>query len=105
MEAPRFHAGASLCVVLVSGGYPGPYERGLPITGIPAASEDAVVFHAGTRLHADGQLLTSGGRVLGVTARGRDVGEARARAYGIVREIHWEGAAHRSDIAFRALEE
>ena len=77
-EPPRFHSGSSLCVVLVSGGYPGPYERGLRITGIPEASEDAVVFHAGTCRHSDGQLVTSGGRVLGVVG-----GRRRFRGYSL----------------------
>jgi phosphoribosylamine--glycine ligase len=103
-ELPTFHEGAALCVVLVSGGYPGPYEKGLPIAGLDApATEGVVVFHAGTRLGPDGRVQTAGGRVLGVTARGRTVAEARERAYSVADTIHWEGASCRRDIAFRAL--
>ena len=100
---PEFHGGATLCVVLVSGGYPGPYDKGLPIEGVPADSDEVVVFHAGTRRGEDGVLRTSGGRVLGVTARGADVAEARARAYEVVEQIGWSGVAWRHDIAHRAL--
>lgn len=102
-DAPAFHGGATLCVVLVSGGYPGPYDKGLPVEGLPADTEDVVVFHAGTRRTADGVLRTAGGRVLGVTARGGDVAEARARAYAVVEQIAWPGVAWRDDIAHRAL--
>jgi phosphoribosylamine--glycine ligase len=103
-QLPTFHDGAALCVVLVSGGYPGPYEKGLPIAGLDAElTEGVVVFHAGTRLAADGTVCTAGGRVLGVTARGRTVAEARDRAYSVADTIHWEGASCRRDIAFRAL--
>jgi phosphoribosylamine---glycine ligase len=100
---PSFFGGATLCVVLVSGGYPGPYDKGLTIEGIPADSDDVVVFHAGTRRGADGALLTNGGRVLGVTARGADVAEARAKAYAATEQIAWPGVAWRNDIAHRAL--
>jgi len=110
---PRFHAGAALCVVLVSGGYPGSYAKGLPIQGLKAASpvdpsapavDDVVVFHSGTRRAPDGGFLTAGGRVLGITARGRTVSEARERAYGVADTIYWEGVGCRRDIAFRALD-
>ncbi len=99
--APRFFDGATLCVVLVSGGYPGPYDKGLPINGVPADDDDVVVFHAGTRRADDGALLTNGGRVLGVTARGDTVAQARDRAYAVVDQIRWEGMAFRTDIAWR----
>ena len=102
---PRFFDGATLCVVLVSGGYPGAYDKGLPITGVPGDTDDVVVFHAGTRQAGDGALLTNGGRVLGVTARGATVAQARDRAYGAVRGIHWEGMAFRTDIAWRSRAE
>ena len=99
-----FHPGAALCVVLVSGGYPGAYPKGLPIQGLDSeADENVVVFHAGTRRGTDGTLLTAGGRVLGVTARGPSVVEARASAYEVADKIHWEGIGCRRDIAFRAL--
>ncbi|MEE2830470.1 MAG: phosphoribosylamine--glycine ligase [Myxococcota bacterium] len=102
---PVFYSGSTLCVVLVSGGYPGAYPKGLPISGLgSAAAEDAVVvFHAGTRRDGEGQVVTSGGRVLGVTARGESVAEARKRAYAAVEMISWEGMDYRRDIAFRAL--
>lgn len=103
-EPPRFHQGAALCVVLVSGGYPGAYEKGLPIAGLDQGDlEDVVVFHAGTRRAEDGSVLTAGGRVLGVTARGGTVAEARTRAYSVADKIHWKGVDCRRDIAFRAL--
>ena len=101
--APVFQPGATLCVVLVSGGYPGPYDKGLPVEGIPADTDDVVVFHAGTRVGPDGAVLTAGGRVLGVTARGADVAEARDRAYSVVHGIDWPGVSWRDDIAHRAL--
>lgn len=111
---PRFHDGAALCVVLVSGGYPGSYAKGLPIQGLgaaaspvdlsPSAADEVVVFHSGTRRGPDGGFLTAGGRVLGVTARARTLVEARARAYGVADTIHWEGVGCRRDIAFRALD-
>jgi phosphoribosylamine--glycine ligase len=101
--APVFQPGATLCVVLVSGGYPGPYDKGLPIEGIPVDTDEVVVFHAGTRAGPDGAVLTAGGRVLGVTARGADVAEARERAYAAVKQIAWSGVAWRNDIAHRAL--
>jgi len=94
--------GAVCCVVLVSGGYPGAYPKGVAIDALPADSAETVVFHAGTQ-RRDGRLFTSGGRVLGVTARGRDFQEARGRAYAVVDSIHWEGVAFRADIGWRAL--
>lgn len=101
-EPLRWHAGAVCCVVMVSGGYPGAYPKGRSITQVPDDSEHCVVFHAGTRQDGD-RLLTSGGRVLGITARGTDLAEARTRAYDVARTIDWEGAAFRNDIGWRAL--
>ena len=100
---PVFHTGATLCVVLVSDGYPGSYPKGLEIRGADTQTEDVFVFHAGTRRDEEGTLRTAGGRVLGVTARGATVSEARDRAYGVADQIHWEGVGCRRDIAFRAL--
>ena len=103
-------AGASLrfgppavCVVMASDGYPRSYPVDLPISGLDAVHEmsDVVAFHAGTRLQ-DGQWLTRGGRVLGVTARDPSLAAARARAYEAVGRIDWKGAHWRSDIAQRA---
>jgi phosphoribosylamine--glycine ligase len=93
-------------VVMASAGYPGTYEKGHPISGLDEAdafSEDAKVFHAGTRL-ADGTVVTDGGRVLCTVARGNTVAEARDLAYGVAHEISWRGAFYRKDIGHRAVE-
>ena len=93
-----------VCVVIASGGYPGKYEKGKPITGIEAAEEDpdVLVFHAGTAMH-DGQLVSAGGRVLGVTALGDSYREALDRCYAAVAKIHFDGMVYRRDIGHRAL--
>ncbi len=95
----RWHRGACICVVMASAGYPGTYEKGKVITGIEEAEreEGVIVFHAGTALR-DGQLVTSGGRVLGVTAVGKDFAEATEKVYRAVGKIHFEGAHYRRDI-------
>jgi phosphoribosylamine--glycine ligase len=94
---------AAVCVVMASGGYP--RETGRRVTGVEQAGGDGVlVFHAGTARRSDGGLETTGGRVLGVTARGESVREARERAYAAVDKIHFEGAHWRRDIAIRALD-
>ena len=84
----------AVCVVLAAAGYPGAYATGKPIAGLDAlaaqADPDVFVFHAGTRLE-NGQTVTSGGRVLGVTALGSDLAEARARAYEAAERITFEG--------------
>jgi phosphoribosylamine--glycine ligase len=94
----------AVCVVMASGGYPGSYEKGKVITGIKDAEKlsDVVVFHGGTRLEA-GALVTSGGRVLGVTAVGADLSAAIDRAYAAVDRIKWEGAYYRRDIGAKGL--
>ena len=104
-EPPRWYDGAVLCVVLVSGGYPGAYPKGLPISGLVEgnADDDVFVFHAGTRSDGEGGILTAGGRVLGITARGPSLEQARQRAYAQVRSIDWDGMDYRTDIAVRAL--
>jgi len=101
----RWSPGASLCVVLASGGYPGNYETGKTLTGIEAAEklEGVSVFHAGTK-RADGKLVTSGGRVLGVTACGADLRSASERAYEAVEKIRFEGMHFRRDIGRKALQ-
>jgi phosphoribosylamine--glycine ligase len=91
---------AAVCVVMASGGYPGAYATGKEITGLDEA--DALIFHAGTK-RIDGRLVTSGGRVLGVTALGPDIRAAREKAYAAVEKIAFEGAHYRRDIAARAL--
>ncbi|MFB7816439.1 phosphoribosylamine--glycine ligase [Paenibacillus chitinolyticus] len=92
---------AAVCVILASGGYPGSYPKGLPIEGLDAVG-GALVFHAGTVLE-DGRLVTSGGRVLGVTALGRDIADAREKAYAAADRISFEGKQNRTDIALKAL--
>jgi phosphoribosylamine--glycine ligase len=90
----------AVCVVATSAGYPGSYEKGQPINGLDAANaiEDVSVYHAGTKLSENGECVTSGGRVLGVTALGVDRDEARARAYEALGKIHFDGLQHRNDI-------
>jgi phosphoribosylamine--glycine ligase len=94
----------AVCVVMASGGYPGDYEKGKVIQGLQDAesTEDVVVFHGGTDSR-DGQVVTNGGRVLGVTALGANVAQAKARAYEAVDRIHFEGAYCRRDIADKAI--
>jgi phosphoribosylamine---glycine ligase len=95
---------ASVCVVMASGGYPGSYPKGKPILGLAEAAKipDTNIFHAGTALQ-DGQILTNGGRVLGVTALGRDLKAAQSAAYEAVGKICFEGVQFRRDIAAKAL--
>ena len=94
----------AVCVVMASGGYPGDYEKGKVITGITSAEEnkDVKVFHAGTAMR-DGVLVTNGGRVLGVTALGRNIAEAQATAYDAIQKIEFEQAYYRMDIAAKAI--
>jgi phosphoribosylamine--glycine ligase len=103
-EAVEWRPEAAVCVVLASGGYPGAYATGHPITGTEAAARHpgVTVFHAGTA-RRDGRLVTAGGRVLGVTALGADIPTAVARAYAAVGEIRFEGMHFRRDIGRRAL--
>ena len=93
---------AAVCVVMASGGYPGSYPKGLPISFPSNTSANAKVFHAGTALK-DGRVVTSGGRVLGVTALGKDLASAQRDAYSLVEQIRFEGAHYRKDIAAKAL--
>ncbi len=94
----------SVCVVMASGGYPGPYEKAYPIAGLREAAMEpgVVIFHAGTS-RKNNQVVTAGGRVLGVTALGRDIRDAIANVYRAVKKIQWEGAHYRTDIGGRAL--
>ncbi len=102
----RCSKGAACCVVMASGGYPDRYEKGKEITGLDEAAgiEGVYVFHAGTRRDEGRRVLTSGGRVLGVTGTGLDIREAIDRAYRGVDKIHFEGRQFRRDIGFRAVE-
>ena len=93
---------AAVCVVAASGGYPGAYEKGKVITGLDELPPDILVFHAGTAL-SDGKLVTSGGRVLGITGFGATIEEAVKRVYSGVEKIYFEGIHYRRDIAHRAL--
>jgi phosphoribosylamine--glycine ligase len=95
--------GAAACVVVAAEGYPEDYKKGLPLSGLAnAESHGAIVFHAGTKLKQD-QLVTDGGRVLGVTATGADFEQAIAQAYTAVQAIQFEGMYYRQDIGHRVL--
>lgn len=94
----------STCVVMASEGYPGAYDKGREISGLANADalEDVKVFHAGTEI-SEGQVVTNGGRVLGVTAMGDTISQAKLKAYSGVKEIRWRGAWCRKDISDKAL--
>jgi len=96
---------ASVCLVMASEGYPGAYPKGLPITGLEEAArmDGVMVFHSGTK-RSNGNIVTNGGRVLGVTAMADDVKSAIALAYKAVDKISWPGARYRKDIGNRAVE-
>ena len=96
----EFEPGAAVCVVMASGGYPEHYEKGKEISGLDEVSDGVVVFHAGTKLE-NGKFYTSGGRVLGVVAKGEDMQAARKIAYENVEKIHFEGAQYRKDIGIK----
>ena len=102
--AVEWHSGSSICLVLASGGYPGPYEKDKAINGIDdaGAADNIMVFHAGTKLEGD-DVITAGGRVLGVTGIGPSLGEATRSAYDAADKISWEGMRMRRDIGHRAL--
>ena len=95
----------ALCVVMASGGYPGSYAKGHVISGLQslAQQQDVEVFHAGTTLK-DGQVVTSGGRVLGVTALGDGIKDTQQKAYTALQSIVWQDAFYRRDIGYRAIE-
>jgi len=90
---------ACVGVVMASAGYPGSYKTGFPITGLNELDKDIVVFHAGTKLGSEGEVLTSGGRVLTVVATGKTIAEAREKVYANIPQIHFEGCHYRKDIA------
>jgi phosphoribosylamine---glycine ligase len=97
---PQWSDEATTCVVMASAGYPGSYQTGKTITGIDDAQqlEGVVIFHAGTKRTAPGEVETAGGRVLGVTARAETLGQATSQAYEAVSRIHFEGMYYRRDI-------
>jgi phosphoribosylamine--glycine ligase len=104
IEPLRWDPRPAVCVVMASEGYPADYRKGLPIRGLEQAAEvpDVKVFHAGTALK-DGQVVTNGGRVLGVTGLGSSIAQAKLQAYTAVKRIRWDGAWCRKDISDKAL--
>jgi phosphoribosylamine--glycine ligase len=91
---------ACVGVVMTSGGYPGNFQTGFPITGLDNLDNDILVFHAGTRVGSEpGHVLTNGGRVLTVVATGKTIAQAREKVYNNISRIHFEGCHHRRDIA------
>ncbi len=90
---------ACVGVVMASGGYPGEYQTGFPISGLDSLDEGIQVFQAGTKQGAGGEVLTAGGRVLTVTAMGKTLAEAREKVYANVSRVHFEGCPYRRDIA------
>ncbi|MBU6390876.1 MAG: phosphoribosylamine--glycine ligase, partial [Planctomycetes bacterium] len=102
--AIEWNDGVSICVVMASKGYPDRYEKGLPITGLETLKglDNVQVFHAGTSMK-DGKIVTDGGRVLGVTALGKDIQEAQKTVYDAIRKISFEGAHYRRDICAKAM--
>lgn len=106
LDALEWDDRPSICVVMASEGYPADYEKGREITGLDAADamEDVKVFHAGTDLDEQGRTVNAGGRVLGVTALGNSISNAKLAAYKAVKEIRWQGAWCRKDISDKARE-
>lgn len=100
----KWRPDASVCVVLASKGYPGKYDKGKIITGLDKlkGTDDLFIFHAGTA-YKNGNIVTAGGRVLSVTALGKDIAEARKRAYNAIEKINFEGMHFRKDIGLKAL--
>ncbi len=100
----KWKEGASICVVLASKGYPGPYQKGDAIKWLDVFknSDDVVVFHAGTSFN-NGEVVTSGGRVLGVTALGEDIKSAQDNAYKAIEKINFNGMQFRKDIGDKAI--
>ena len=93
----RWDPRPALCLVMAAAGYPDKPQVGVPITALPADTDDLVVFHAGTQRDGD-RVVTAGGRVLGVTALGDTLADARRKAYAAVERIHFEGAQYRTDL-------
>jgi phosphoribosylamine---glycine ligase len=90
---------ACVGVVLASGGYPGNYKTGFPITGLDKVAKDIIIFHAGTKIDSSGQVVTNGGRVLALVATGKNIDIAREKVYHNIPLIHFEGCHYRKDIA------
>ena len=104
LDPPDWDPRPSVCVVMASEGYPGPYRKGDPIRGLQDAAKvpDVKVFHAGTAIR-DGETVSNGGRVLGITAIAETIATAKLQAYRAVKCIRWEGAWCRKDIADKAI--
>jgi phosphoribosylamine---glycine ligase len=99
----EWHNGSCICVVMASGGYPGAMETGFPITGIAEAEATGLsVIQAGTKL-TDGQLVSSGGRVLGIVSRQDNLQKAIDAAYANIEKVHFKGVHYRHDIGQKAL--
>ena len=99
----EWHEDTAVCVVMTSGGYPGTFQTGRPIHGLPTTTDGtAMVFHAGTA-RIGTEVVTAGGRVLGITGRGKTLADAQAEAYRVTKSIAFDGAHYRTDIAHRAL--
>ena len=94
----------AVCVMLTSGGYPEDYEKGKVITGLEDLDEDIVVFHSGTKM-LDGNLVTNGGRVIGITTSAGSVEEAAKKVYKNIEKINFEGMHYRTDIGIKFCEE
>ncbi|OGX12099.1 MAG: phosphoribosylamine--glycine ligase, partial [Omnitrophica bacterium RIFOXYB12_FULL_50_7] len=105
MESLEWYDKACIAVVMASGGYPGSYEKGFPIRGLDTAKgqQNVAVFHAGTALNAQKQVVTAGGRVLVVTAWGDTLKTAHERVYQVITQIHFEGGFCRRDIGQKAM--
>jgi phosphoribosylamine--glycine ligase len=95
----EFRDEACVGVAMASGGYPGNYKTGFPISGLDNVDKDIMVFHAGTKLGNKKEVLTNGGRVLTIVATGKNLAEAREKVYRNITRVHFEGAYYRKDIA------
>jgi phosphoribosylamine--glycine ligase len=100
----RWKGGAAACVVLTSGGYPGKYKTGYPITGLETGNANSFVFHGGTKV-VDGNVVTAAGRVLCVTGWGKDIQAALETAYSRIGSIHFDTMQYRKDIGWRVVGE
>lgn len=101
----KWYSGSCACVIMASGGYPESYKKGIPMNGFDENGQvdGCFVYHAGTKLGENGEFLTNGGRVIGVTAKGMNLQNALDNAYDGVKKIDFEGAHYRKDIGHRAL--
>ncbi len=102
-QRPQWKTGSAVCVIAASGGYPEAYEAGKEIYGLEEASTNAVVFHAGTRREGE-SIVSAGGRVLGLTATGADLQEARQKAYAAAGAVHFDRMFYRRDIGAKGLQ-